>query len=217
MSHNHTYSYTRIRWFWTISLLSFLAFIGVALLVISEKVSRLDTYFTEIVRRFEQPWLTVVAKGVTNMGSNVSIIVICIVVFTFMYFVLQTRREAMFFIAVILSSAILNVLLKNMFQRLRPDINLLIEVTGYSFPSGHSMSAFTLYGILTFLLWAYLDTGAQRNIVLIVFVVIILSIGISRIYLGVHYPSDVIGGYLASCSWLMLVLGVYESRQKHSV
>ena len=104
---------------------------------------------------------------------------------------------------VVFGSSILNLLLKWVFQRARPDINRLIEITGYSYPSGHSMGAFSFYSVLAYLLWRHIDSRAGRGALIAVSIVMILSIGLSRIYLGVHYPSDIVGGYLASCAWLV--------------
>lgn len=214
MSQHHTYSNTRIRWFWIISIVSLIAFVAMSILVISEKVVSFDSFVIKLVRGFEQPSLTWVAKVFTYLGSNIPIVIICLAVVIWMYKVLHLRREVIFFAVVILGSAMLNVILKNMFRRIRPDINRLIDITGYSFPSGHSMAAFTMYGILTYLLWKRFHTTSRRNLVVLLFSVIILCIGLSRIYLGVHYPSDVLGGYLASCAWLMFSIGVYEVRRK---
>lgn len=213
MSCYHTYSNTRIRRFWITSLVSFIAFACVAAFVVSEKVFWFDTSIIELVRAFEEPAITDVAKGFTYIGSKGPIIVICLAVSVVLFFVLRLRRELLLFLAVGLGSEILNLLLKNLFRRIRPDINRLVEVTGYSFPSGHSMAAFSLYGILTYLMWKHLSTAVRRITVLTLFSIMILFIGLSRIYLGVHYPSDVIGGYLASCSWLMLSIGLYEAQR----
>ncbi|MGM1045369.1 MAG: phosphatase PAP2 family protein [Bacillota bacterium] len=210
MSHNHTYSNTRIRRYWILSFLSFLAFAGVAAMVVLDRVFGFDSFFIELVRGFEQPAITDIAKGFSYIGSTVPIIVICVAVSVLLY-ALRLRREIILFFTVVLGSQILNMVLKMSFRRIRPDINRLVEVTGYSFPSGHSMAAFALYGILTYLLWKNLNTVLRRVFVLILFSVMILGIGLSRIYLGVHYPSDVFGGYLASCSWLMFSIGMYES------
>src|SRR5690606_15912927 len=111
-------------------------------------------------------------------------------------------------------STLLNIILKFIFQRSRPDINRMISEEGYSFPSGHSMAAFSLYGILTFLLWRHIQTRAGRTILLIINSLMILFIGISRIYLGVHYPSDVIGAYTASGVWLFTVIWCYQWLQE---
>lgn len=216
MSYNHTYSNTRIGRFWIISFLSFLAFAGVAAFVMSDRVFGFDSFFTELVRGFEQPVITVIAKGFTTIGSTIFIIVICAVVSILLYALRFRRGEVMLFLSVILGSALFNLLLKMLFRRERPDINRMVEVTGYSFPSGHSMAAFSLYGILTYLLWKHLNTSSRKVFVLIISSVMILGIGLSRIYLGVHYPSDVLGGYLVSCSWLMLSIGMYEYLRSRS-
>lgn len=212
MNPRHTYSNTRARRFWTISLFTLIAFTIVAFFVISERATTFDILVTKLVRGLEHPSVTWIAKGFTYLGSSIPIIVICLVVFSFMYGILKSRRESLLFLVVVIGSALLNVILKQLFQRVRPDVNRLIEVTGYSFPSGHSMASFTLYGILTYLLWKHLNTLKRRNTVLFIFSLIILAIGLSRIYLGVHYPSDVVGGYLASCTWLMFSIGIYETR-----
>ena len=112
--------------------------------------------------------------------------------------------------AVIAGSTLLNTLLKLAFQRARPTIHRIIEASGYSFPSGHSMAAFSLYGGLAFLIWKHIPTAIGRVLMIIVSAAFILTIGMSRIYLGVHYPSDVIGGYFLSGSWLAICIWFYQ-------
>lgn len=79
------------------------------------------------------------------------------------------------------------------------------------------MAAFTLYGILIFLLWKHLPRRSARVLLITIGSAIILLIGGSRIYLGVHYPSDVIGGYLASGTWLAACIGYYQYRAKRQL
>lgn len=96
-----------------------------------------------------------------------------------------------------LGSYSLNYLLKQVFQRTRPLEYFLVNQGGLSFPSGHSMVTMTFYSTIAFLMTKKLqDMGKKRLIYIITFVMICLM-GISRIYLGVHWPTDVIGGYLA--------------------
>jgi undecaprenyl-diphosphatase len=123
---------------------------------------------------------------------------------------MRHRKELILFAAVMAGSPILNYLLKVFFQRARPDLNRLIEIGGYSFPSGHAMNAFTFYGILTFLLWRHIPVRRGRTVLLLFSTILILAIGISRIYLGVHYPSDIIGGYLAGSFWLAVSIWVFQ-------
>jgi len=111
-------------------------------------------------------------------------------------------------------SEIWNIIIKNWMQRQRPNTHRLIEISGFSFPSGHSMAAFALYGTLTYLLWRHIPALAGRIAMIVIGVALTLLIGISRIYLGVHYPSDVFGGYLASATWLMLSIYIFEKYWK---
>ncbi|MEH7307160.1 phosphatase PAP2 family protein [Neobacillus drentensis] len=117
-------------------------------------------------------------------------------------------------VAAIAGSAILNGILKNFFQRVRPDFHRLIEIGGYSFPSGHAMNAFTVYSIVSFLLWRHIPSRLGRWTLIIISSVMIVAIGISRIYLGVHYPSDIIGGYFASGFWIATAILFFQYYQE---
>ena len=98
--------------------------------------------------------------------------------------------------------ALLNVGLKTLVQRPRPEGFRLIEETGFSFPSGHSMVAMAFFGLIVWLVWRYEANRRQRALLTLAFAVVIVMIGVSRIYLGVHYASDVLGGFCASLIWL---------------
>ena len=130
--------------------------------------------------------------------------------FLFLYFVLKHRIELLLFGTVILGTPIINQILKQFFHRARPDLHRLIEIGGYSFPSGHAMNAFAVYGILAFLLWRHIPTRLGRTVLIIISTIFILMIGTSRIYLGVHYPSDIIGGYFASGFWLAISIWFFQ-------
>ncbi|MCI0395489.1 MAG: phosphatase PAP2 family protein [Chloroflexi bacterium] len=110
---------------------------------------------------------------------------------------------------------ILSMALKEIFQRERPAFSEPFALaTGFSFPSGHAMGAVIVYGMLTYVLVRLLDRFVEK-IVLVVLVTLILLIGFSRMYLGVHYFSDVVAGYVVGTAWLALTISGVEIARRH--
>jgi undecaprenyl-diphosphatase len=192
------------------------SFSWIAYLVELEKLMVFDHHIITYVQGFETGYLTAVMTFFSFIGDTIPVIVITLLSAFFLYRVLHHRREVVLLICTMIGSTLLNVLLKYIFQRTRPDINQIVFEEGFSFPSGHSMAAFSLYGILTFLLWRHLKTRVGRGTLLTVNGLMIFLIGYSRIYLGVHYPSDVIAAYAASGFWLFTVIWVYQWIQERS-
>ncbi|WP_379141702.1 phosphatase PAP2 family protein [Paenibacillus sp. sgz500992] len=205
--------FRRFLWF-------LLGFSVIATLVFLNKTASFDTYIIHIVQSAESPALTSLAKGLSLVGSSSLAIGISLLTMALLFFLLKHRLELILFLWVALGSQLLNTMMKLWFHRERPNIHRLIEQAGYSFPSGHSMAAFSLYGVIAYLLWRHLRRHRERFLLICFTVLMTGGIGWSRIYLGVHYPSDVIGGYTASGAWLMLSIGIFEayrnSRQRKS-
>ncbi|MFR3450586.1 MAG: phosphatase PAP2 family protein [Collinsella sp.] len=110
-------------------------------------------------------------------------------------------------------STILNQLLKFAIQRPRPDVSLrLVEIGGFSFPSGHSMAAMAFFGLFIWLTWRYVRDRRARVGLTAFLCVMIAAVGFSRVYLGVHYASDVLGGFCASLIWLAVYTKVAGRR-----
>lgn len=101
---------------------------------------------------------------------------------------------------------VFNLLLKELFRRERPELHRLIEEGGYSFPSGHSMASFLFYGMVAVFLYLFVVSRLAKLGIVLAAVILIACVGASRIYLGVHYPSDVLAGYAAGGAWLVLCL-----------
>ncbi|WP_019122140.1 phosphatase PAP2 family protein [Brevibacillus massiliensis] len=197
----------RVVW---LGFLSTIGFALVAYLVARNATAPFDSLLSSAVQRYESLTLTELALTLSFIGSTKAAAVISVVVIAVLFFVLRHRSELVLFIAAVGGAALVNDFLKHLFQRERPTLHRLVEETGYSFPSGHSMGAFALYGILVFLLWKHIPSRIGRVLLLLFGAAMILGIGWSRIYLGVHYPSDVIGAYLASAVWLTVSIRVYQ-------
>ena len=193
-----------------VGLFSLIGFCFMAFLISGQKIIQFDQTVISFIQGFESPTLTSIMKFFTNIGSFPYVFGIFLVVSFFIYFVLKHRTELLLFGTVIIGTPIINQILKQFFHRVRPDLHRLIEIGGYSFPSGHAMNAFAVYGILTFLLWRHLPTHLGRTALIGISSIFILMIGISRIYLGVHYPSDIIGGYFASGFWLTITIWFFQ-------
>lgn len=137
----------------------------------------------------------------------------------FLYWLVKRRPDKAFILTVCLGGAgLLNFLLKHLFERSRPDILRIITETGYSFPSGHAMGALCFYGIAAFFLCLRLERPKYKLLLSLFAAFYILLIGLSRIYLGVHYPSDVLAGYIAGSTWLFFCISLYlllAGRKKH--
>ncbi|OKP77165.1 phospholipid phosphatase [Paenibacillus helianthi] len=199
-----------------------LAFAVIAVFVKLDRISGFDITIIHVVQSAEIPALTSLAKGLSLVGSSKIAIGISLLTMMLLFFVLKHRMELLLFLIVGLGSQMLNTWMKLWFHRERPNIHRLIEQAGYSFPSGHSMAAFSLYGVLAYLLWRHMRGGTEQVLLILFTVLMTGGIGWSRVYLGVHYPSDVIGGYAASGAWLMLCITCFEAfrnsrkqRQQH--
>ena len=193
-----------------LSVLCIIGFAMVSLFVKDHQIIGFDRTIISAVQGLESPGLTKVMKLFTFIGSTEFVIILSLLLVFFLYKVLQHRLEVVLFIVVLMGSGIINQLLKQFFHRVRPDFHRLIEISGYSFPSGHAMNAFTVYVMISFLLWRHISSRLGRGVLIFFSTMMILAIGISRIYLGVHYPSDVIGGYLASGVWVSMAIFFFQ-------
>lgn len=138
-------------------------------------------------------------ESFSALATPVSLIAMLLVIAAFA----PGKRPGWFCTVNLALAALLNVVLKTLIQRPRPEGFRLAVESGFSFPSGHSMAAMAFFGLIVWMVWHYEQDRRQRLILTAAFSAVIAMIGISRIYLGVHYASDVLGGFCASIIWLV--------------
>ncbi|MDD2420898.1 MAG: phosphatase PAP2 family protein [Heliobacteriaceae bacterium] len=188
--------------------------------VLYDELETFDTVVGNFVRSFAGDGLTKANIFVTYLGSAYVEISVMLLVGGFLLFRWKHIGETVILFSSLAGAELLNAFLKVIFQRSRPDITHLVAIGGFSFPSGHAMVAMSFYGVLGYLLWLnFRERSKPAWYVIGLTVVLIVAIGLSRIYLGVHFPSDVLAGFAAGGVWMIAcILGLhtiryYKSRQ----
>ena len=147
---------------------------------------------------------TNIVKVITNITSPLVVIITAFILIIF----IKNKKIKISLAINLIGITIINNLLKVIIARPRPDINRLVDETGYSFPSGHSITSMVFYGYLIYLIYKYVDNRKVKILLMIFLVLLIPVIGLSRIYLGVHYTSDVVGGFLLGAVYLILFINI---------
>lgn len=167
------------------------------------ELERFDNALIEFIQGMISDRLTFIMKVITYFGS-VTWLTIAAIIVSLVLAIYQKKRYAVFILFSSGAGALFNLLLKSIFKRERPDLLPIIVAPGFSFPSGHAMASLIFYGALAIIL-VKISTPVYLDWIFGGFcALVILLIGISRIYLGVHYPSDVIAGFAAGGAWLTI-------------
>ncbi len=196
---------------WIVLFIALIGFLALAEDVFNKEIMNGDIIGYKIVSTFLiSDFATPIAKLITNFGGAIFLIVLTIVLFI----LIKNKKIGISIFSNLVIITILNQLLKRILQRPRPTEYRIIEETGYSFPSGHSMVSMAFYGYLIYLIYRYVKNKYIKWISIAFLSVLICSIGVSRIYLGVHYTSDVLGGFLVSISYLILFISTVNKYQQ---
>ena len=157
-----------------------------------------------LVTKLRSEPLTTFMKLVTKL-SNITAIAVFSIIFAILFYYLKKKKVSYLIIANPVFIALVNQMFKFIFKRNRPSGFEIINMKGYSFPSGHAMVSMAFYGLLIYIIYHYIKNKKIKNILIALNVTIIILIGISRIYLGVHYLSDIITGYCISIIYLLIL------------
>lgn len=142
---------------------------------------------------------------ITFLASRNFIIVAALAVIGYFLVIRQHRWYSLKVPVVALGSISLNLLLKSFYHRPRPLLPLT-SASGLSFPSGHAMISASFYGLLIYLVWQHVENKSLRGLLTVLLTALILLIGLTRVYLRVHYASDVLAGFCAGALWLLIAL-----------
>ena len=169
-------------------------------LVIDTKV------YSFIINNIMNDELTPILKAITELGGVAFTVLAGVLIFMF------CKKNRWFITFDLVGVTLVNQVIKHIIRRPRPNVLRLVEESGYSFPSGHSMVSMAFYGIIIYLVYKNVSNKYLKWILIILLSLLILSIGFSRIYVGVHYFTDVAGGFLLGLAYLIIYINIYNKR-----
>lgn len=187
-------------------LLPLLLFVSLARDVVMFGALGYDRSIMMWVHGLESPVLTTTMSAATELGGLVAVPIIAVLWAGLLWW-RGRRRDAALLAAAVIGSTLLNSALKAVFQRDRPDFwqHLAVE-SSYSFPSGHAMASMSLAASLVVIAWS----SRWRWPAILLGAVYVLVVGVSRIYLGVHFPSDILAGWCVAVLWVTVVVVVLD-------
>lgn len=195
-----------------IAVLAIFLFAWLAENVARQRTLVFDSSVRAAVHAYASPALTRLMFAISFLGSG-GLIASALLAFA-LFRQVKWRRAAIWLVVTLAGALVLDLTLKFAFHRARPVPFFGPVPRTYSFPSGHSLFSFCFYGVLAGLLARRAQSTSLRVSIWLAAALLVLAIGLSRIYLGVHYPSDVLAGYLAGAIWVATMLALDRFRQK---
>lgn len=189
---------------WIICLVSLIIFLILGYLVKTQNDIIIDSVVYNFISKFINNNLTHIVKFITFLGSAFTVILITLL--TLLIF--KNKKIGIFMTLDLIVITILQYFLKALFGRSRPIGINLIEESSFSFPSGHSLTAMAFYGFIIYLI--YKSNLKYKKLYIILLGILILLIGLSRVYLGVHFITDVLGGFIFSLFYLIIFINIVK-------
>ena len=188
---------------WIICFICLILFLALAEDVFNNEIMNGDVIGYKFISTYLiRDSLTPIFKIITWFGSATCLILLALILF----FTIKNKKVGLLISTNLIIITILNQALKIIVQRPRPTEYRIINEAGYSFPSGHSMVSMAFYGFLIYLIYKNIKNKYLKISLIVILSLLIVMIGISRIYLGVHYTSDVCAGFLVSLSYLIIYI-----------
>lgn len=193
-------------------LLLLFFFLGYIIKFYQSWIKPFDDFATRIAR-LSYPAMNGFFLWITKFANPITVIILTIAILFLLIRMKKTAEAIWFSSNLIIVAGILNPLLKLLFGRERPTLlHLVVEKTS-SFPSGHAVASMILFGTLIFILPSLIKQHSLRLQLQVILGLLILFIGISRVYLGVHFPSDILAGYALSLSWLLFSYPIFDKHR----
>ncbi len=177
-----------------------LSFFIITILTITNNINFFDDPIYNFLINLRCDFLDFYFINITKFGNTISILIIVIIL------LLSLKKEDGILLGLsTITSVVVNTIIKNIIKRPRPSHLKLIKQGGFSFPSGHAMISICVYGMLIYLIQKNITNKKLKLFLTIILLILIASIGLSRIYVGVHYPSDILAGYILAISLLIII------------
>lgn len=192
------------------------AFVGIAQMIFKDKKEYFDQRAFNFLSARVSDINTDVMQVFTFLGTHTFLIPANLMLAAYFLFIKKHRWYSLNVPVVAISSLVLMFLLKLIFHRNRPLMPLLEAAKGYSFPSGHALMSITFYGLIIYLVWKNEKNKLIRWMLSFLLVFLIISIGLSRVYLRVHYASDVLAGFSVGLMWLVISLWILKKIETFS-
>lgn len=190
-------------WIWFALFIAVFVLFSIIGSLYNNEIISIDVFMHDlVVNNLRSDGLTFIMLFITNFCNPIILILLSLVILL----ICKDKKMGLIIIINLLVSILLNIIFKGIIQRDRPLEDFLITESGYSFPSGHSMVSMAYYGLIIYFIYKKIKDKRVRNVLMILIGLLILAIGFSRIYLGVHFASDVIGGFLISIIYLVCAI-----------
>jgi undecaprenyl-diphosphatase len=177
--------------------------------LIEGDVSAADSAILRTVVKLRTPWLTSTAVDVTALGS-ITLVVLFSAFTLVVLLVLRDRMGALQLLVASVGAGVLTTVTKDMIERIRPaEAQQLIVVSGFSYPSGHSVSTSALYLTIAIIAVRHVRHAGARAAIFLAVSAVLIMVGASRVYLGVHYATDVVSGMSLGAGWALVLAGVF--------
>ncbi|HYV94324.1 MAG TPA: phosphatase PAP2 family protein [Chitinophagales bacterium] len=195
---------------------SFVAFLIVADKIFLQNKFEFDQNAFDFLSGLVSPRNNSVMQFITFFGTATFLLPANVLLAAYFAFIQKHKWYSIKIPVIGITSPLLMYGLKNIFERQRPLVPLLHAASGFSFPSGHSLTSMTFYGLIAYIVWERVKNPYVKWPVIAALIIFIHLIGFSRIYLRVHYPSDVMAGFALGLIWLVISLYVLRHIERYT-